>query len=140
VKFLLATVALVVSLPATICMAESGEDPAAAARTLGDGVYAKQQARAGKKLYNRHCISCHERGYFRQVLATRQGQTLAELFNVMIALMPQNAPGTLEDTDYVAVLAYMLQDARYRPGEQPLTKADLAAIVISGAGQVEQGL
>lgn len=117
---------LLAALPAT------GALVAAEMRSLDDAVYARQQARSGKKLYEQYCSSCHERGYFRQVLRAREGEPLSELFNVMVALMPQNAPGSLTDGEYVDVIAYIVADARYAPGRRRLRYADLPSILIGG--------
>jgi mono/diheme cytochrome c family protein len=118
----LATAALL--LPILIAM------PALAERSLKDGVYSKDQARSGKKLYGEHCIACHERGYFREVLRTRSGETLDPLFEVMVTEMPQNNPGSLSDDEYVDVIAYMLSQSRYDDGNVSLTVSDLGDIRI----------
>jgi mono/diheme cytochrome c family protein len=102
----------------------------AAERTLNDAVYSRAQARAGKQVYEAHCISCHDRGYFREVLRARQGESLASLFEVMVALMPQNAPGSLSDRDYVDIIAYIVSQARYDDGKQRLRVSDLSSITI----------
>lgn len=99
-------------------------------RWLDDAVYTRDQAREGKRLYQEHCVTCHDRGYFRQVLRNREGQPLSELYNVMVALMPQNAPGTLSDAQYLDVIAYIIAEGRYRPGNRALRYADLDAIAI----------
>ncbi len=101
-----------------------------AERTIEDAVYSKAQARAGKKLYDQHCIACHERGYFREVLRTRRGETLDPLFEVMVTEMPQNDPGSLSDSEYVDVIAYMLSQSRYAVGDQPLKATELGEITI----------
>jgi mono/diheme cytochrome c family protein len=106
-------------------------ESAPAARSLADGVYARQQARGGKKLYDRHCISCHDRRYFRQVMLSWQGQPLSELFGVMTVLMPQSNPGSLRRQEYLDVLAYILSLERYPAGDEALAAADLAAIEIT---------
>lgn len=102
----------------------------AADRTLDDAVYSRAQARAGKKIYEQHCIACHKRNYFRGVLRAREGESLASLFEVMVALMPQNAPGSLSDRDYVDVIAYIVSQSRYDEGKQRLKVTDLASITI----------
>jgi mono/diheme cytochrome c family protein len=104
--------------------------PGLAERTIEDAVYSRDQARAGKKLYDRHCIACHERGYFREVLRTRRGETLHPLFELMVTAMPQNAPGSLSDDEYVEVIAYMLSQSRYAHGDAPLTVPGLRSIRI----------
>ncbi|MEE4276956.1 MAG: cytochrome c [Halieaceae bacterium] len=104
--------------------------PSHGERSLNDAVYSRDQARVGKKIYSEHCIACHERGYFREVLRTRRGETLDPLFTVMVTEMPQNNPGSLSDQEYVDVIAYMLSQSRYDDGDEPLKVSDLGEIVI----------
>ena len=104
--------------------------PTDTGRTLKDGVFSKPQARAGKKIYAEHCIACHKRSYFREVLRVREGETLAPLFEAMVTLMPQNAPGSLSDGEYVDVIAYIASQARYPEGTVRLQLAELNSITI----------
>jgi mono/diheme cytochrome c family protein len=116
---------------ALACLCALLQAPASLAeRSLDDAVYSRDQARIGKKLYAEHCIACHDRGYFREVLRTRQGETLRPIFEVMVVEMPQNAPGSLSDDEYVAIIAYMLSQSRYAVGDRPLRVSDLRGIVI----------
>ncbi len=103
-------------------------------RTLNDAVYSKDQARSGKKIYEAHCLACHERNYFRQVLRTRQGETLTGIFETMVTEMPQNSPGSLSDEEYVDVIAYLLSRARYAAGDEALTASELDSILIPAPG------
>jgi len=116
---------LALGLIATLSVAVGAAD-----RTLEDAVYSKAQARAGKKVYEQHCIACHKRSYFREVLRAREGENLASLFEVMVALMPQNAPGSLSDREYVDILAYIVSQSRYEEGKQRLRISDLSSITI----------
>ncbi|MEM1141821.1 MAG: cytochrome c [Pseudomonadota bacterium] len=120
--------AVVVAALAVLFVAPAGR----AERTIEDAVFSKAQARSGKKLYSQHCIACHERGYFREVLRTRRGETLDPLFEVMVTEMPQNDPGSLSDEQYLDVIAYMLSQSRYAVGEKPLQITDLGEITITG--------
>lgn len=122
----LSTVVLILSVGAGVLV----PDTARAARSVEDAVYTKAQARSGKKLYQQHCLGCHERGYFRQVLRTRQGETLDPLFELMVTQMPQNDPGSLSDAEYVDVIAYILSQARYAEGTKKLKVVDLSEIHI----------
>jgi mono/diheme cytochrome c family protein len=99
-------------------------------RTLNDAVYSRSQAQAGKKLYQQYCVSCHAKGYFGPVMRGRQGQPLSALFDAMVALMPQNAPGSLTDQQYLDIMAYIMSVERYPYGDSPLAIADLGTIEI----------
>lgn len=95
-------------------------DPAAQ-RTINDGIYTEAQAEAGEALYEQHCLTCHDRKYFRPVLKTWSGQPLGVLYTMMSASMPQSNPGSLPRRDYVDILAYILSLNRYPAGDTELS-------------------
>lgn len=97
---------------------------AAEPRTINDGVYTDQQARAGEKLYEQHCLTCHDKKYFRPVLKVWDGQPLGILYTIMSASMPESNPGALPRDEYVDILAYILSLNRYPSGDTELDYAD----------------
>ena len=103
-------------------------------RTVNDGIYTEEQAEAGEELYAEHCLTCHDKKYFRPVLKAWEGQPLGVLYTVMSASMPETNPGALPRKDYVDILAYILSLSRYPAGDAELDYKDgvLNEIVISG--------
>lgn len=93
-------------------------------RTINDAVYSKDQAETGEGLYEVNCLTCHDKKYFRPVFKAWDGQSLGLLFTVMSASMPESNPGSLQDSEYVDILAYILKLNRYPAGEAPLTNDD----------------
>jgi len=112
-----------------VAAAGAAADP----RTINDSVYTDDQAEAGEKLYAQHCLTCHDKKYFRPVLKAWEGQPLGLLYTVMSASMPESNPGALPRKDYVDILAYILSLNRYPAGESELDYKDgvLDGIVIS---------
>lgn len=110
-----ATRVFLIPLASLIC-ACAVADP----RTLNDGVYTEQQAEAGEKLYEQHCLTCHDKKYFRPVLKAWSGQPLGIIYSIMSASMPETNPGALPQKDYVDILAYILSLSRYPSGESEL--------------------
>ena len=112
-----------------VAAAGAAADP----RTINDSVYTDDQAEAGEKLYAQHCLTCHDKKYFRPVLKAWEGQPLGLLYTVMSASMPESNPGALPRKDYVDILAYILSLNRYPAGESELDYTDgvLDGIVIS---------
>jgi mono/diheme cytochrome c family protein len=102
-------------------------------RTINDAVFTDEQAETGEKLYAEHCLTCHDKKYFRPVLKAWEGQPLALLYTVMSTSMPESNPGALPRKDYVDILAYILSLNRYPAGEAELDYEDgaLDSIVIS---------
>ena len=108
----------------------SPESLASGSATTADGVYSRDQASSGERLYERHCLVCHDKKYFRPVLQRWQGQSVAVLFDVMIGSMPESNPGGLLDQEYLDILAYIFSRSRFPPADEPLEMSDLAALVI----------
>lgn len=93
-------------------------------KTINDGIYTEAQAETGEALYEQHCLTCHDKKYFRPVLKTWSGQPLGILYTMMSASMPQSNPGSLPRKDYVDILAYILALNRYPAGGSELTYED----------------
>lgn len=89
-------------------------------RTINDGVYTKDQAKVGERLYAQHCLLCHDKKYYRRVLKSFDGQSLDILFTVMSTSMPEGNPGFLTEKENVDILAYALSLSRYVPGDTEL--------------------
>ena len=100
--------------------------PAAQAdpRTIADGVYTEEQAAAGEELYAKHCLTCHDKRYFRPVLKRWNGQPLGMLYLIMSTTMPESNPASLRQDDYVDILAYVLSLSRYPSGDEKLDYRD----------------
>ncbi len=52
---------------------------------------------------------------------TSGDRALHDLYNVISTTMPQNAPGSLAEADYLSVLAFVLGRNGYAPGGRKLT-------------------
>ena len=96
----------------------AGADP----RTFESGIFTRDQAKAGEEPFEQHCGTCHEPEYFEGVFRAWSGESLASLFDVMAATMPQSNPGSLSNPDYVGILAYILDENDYPRGDEPLSE------------------
>lgn len=100
------------------------------------GFYTKAQVQKGQHLYDQYCAVCHGvnlqggagpalagKGFMSH--ATFSNLTANDLFQIMSTKMPKTDPGSLKQDQYVAILAYVLQQNGYAAGQMPLTaKAD----------------
>ena len=127
----LASLVLLPVLPGVGALA----DGSAGGKTINDGIYTEAQAEAGEALYEQHCLTCHDKKYFRPVLKTWSGQPLGILYTMMSASMPQSNPGSLPRRDYVDILAYILSLNRYPAGDSELTYEDGALDEITIVGR-----
>jgi mono/diheme cytochrome c family protein len=106
---------------------------------MSDGVYTADQAAAGAALYAADCSVCHAanlRGGAYPALigpafvAQWTGEPAADTYAAMSTRMPQGAPGSLKPAEYLALMAYILQQNHYPAGSAPLTQDRLASIMV----------
>ena len=105
-------------------------------------VFTAEQASAGKAAFQTRCASCHA-GDLRgrddapalkgdAFLATWQAKPVKELFDFVRTTMPPEG-GSISADDYLAIVAYALQENGATAGPQPLTASTstLIGVVLS---------
>lgn len=90
------------------------------ARTTNDGVYTREQAERGEKVYLKVCAECHQPEQFRDYLRRWVGLPVEYFYQVLRATMPENNPGGLTRQEYADVLSYVFAINGTPPGEQEL--------------------
>lgn len=113
--------------------AAAGEDSEAAAAS-GDAfppaLYTKAQAEEGILLYVKSCARCHGGemegmsgpGLTGKNFATEKADfNIHHVFEIVANNMPATRPGSLEDDEYVKIMAYILEKNGYPAGDQELT-------------------
>lgn len=99
---------------------------------VADGVYTKEQAERGQGLYDVTCASCHgpklEGGSAVALTGdqftlswSRPNLTLDDLYYIIRKTMPKDEPGSLTRDEYSDIVAYLLQQNGFPPGEKELT-------------------
>ena len=91
-----------------------------APRTVADGVFTAEQVSAGQAVYDSACKNCHDKRFYRDALRAWNGQPLLTLWETMLGTMPADNPGSLLLDDYTNVVAYILAEQGFPPGETPL--------------------
>lgn len=123
--------------------AHADEKPAAVGR-----YYTSAQADAGKVVFQQQCAICHGQHLQGKVGPALSGQmflsvsqfqklTADYLFRFMSKHMPLNAPGSLTQTQYLDVLAYILRVNGYPSGPRDIAANDasLTGIKIEPPGK-----
>jgi mono/diheme cytochrome c family protein len=91
-------------------------------RTTLDGVYTGEQAARGRQLYQRTCSRCHALDWYTgDVVRAWEGAPLFALFDVISTKMPEDNPGSLRRTEYVDMLAYILELNGMPAGDRELS-------------------
>jgi len=89
---------------------------------LEASIYTHPQAREGEEVFRNVCAFCHLLDDFTgsgfHVMWT--GASVGELFDFISSAMPQDNPGGLEEEEYAAVLAYLLELNGLPAGEEEL--------------------
>jgi mono/diheme cytochrome c family protein len=115
---------------------------AVASTRIPSGVYTKEQAARGERMYVQHCEICHlsdllgfdynpplvGAAFYR----TWKGRTLSEMFAKTQETMPKTAPGSLSLQQYVDVISYVLSMNGWPAGDTELSPkvVQLKAIII----------
>ncbi len=115
----------------------AAQGAAAGGYTIADGVYTSEQAESGEALYATHCLTCHDKRYFRPVLKRWNGQPLSMLYLIISTTMPETNPGSMRESEYLDILAYILSLSRYPEGDTALRYEDgaLEAITVAPRGK-----
>ena len=85
--------------------------------------FTTNQAARGAEVYRSTCARCHAATQWQggTFAAGWQGRRLSDFFDLVSTTMPQDAPGTLTQRQYVDVTAYVLKLAGYAGGDVALT-------------------
>lgn len=95
---------------------------------------------SGEQLFGVHCALCHAAvDIGRRVRNDWSGRDAAQLFERTRQTMPALTPGSLSDSDYLAVLGYMLDVAGVKRPRGLLTIASLGNIKLEVAGDAGRG-
>jgi mono/diheme cytochrome c family protein len=107
-------------------------------RTTLDGVYSDAQAARGAELFAAKCARCHEGADVDGPPLTQdpfldrwREDSLAPLYTFLKTKMPQDAPGSLTETNYLDLLAAILAKNTF-PAGRDLTADTLASITLVG--------
>ncbi len=98
----------------------------------GDGIYTREQADRGRMLYDVTCADCHgsklEGGTSTPLAGSefiaswgRPNLTLDDFYYIVRKTMPREKPGSLTREAYADIVAYILQQNSFPPGEKELT-------------------
>lgn len=103
-----------------LVMVVAGQQAAAEAQTVSDGVFTEAQATSGKTVYDKSCAACHNMRFYRDTLKSWNGQPLLYLWENIMGTMPNDNPGSLMLEEYTNVIAYILSENGFPAGEQTL--------------------
>jgi mono/diheme cytochrome c family protein len=100
-------------------------------KTQRSGIFTEAQAKRGETVYRQNCASCHghtlsgaEGGpalVGPDFDSEWNGLTIKDLFDRIRISMPQSAPGSLSNTQYMDVIAFLLKIGKAPAGEMELT-------------------
>ena len=110
--------------------AYEGEAVAQITGSVWDGVYTEEQAKRGRRAFQRGCTECHGedlRGgeeapglMGREFVSFWSDTSVGELFELTRETMPEENPGELSNQTYADILAYLLQANKFPAGDDEL--------------------
>jgi cytochrome c len=109
------------------------------ALALDAGIYAAHQARRGKAHYDAFCAACHAGDLSGTLagdggappllgapfVASMEKKGVAAVFDYLKTTMPADDPASLKDSEYVEILAFLIDANGFPSGPRDLTAADL---------------
>jgi len=104
----------------------SAQTPSGTPATVRDGVYSDDQAGRGKTTYDTKCASCHDGGtmgpelWGDPFLASWENKTAGDFFTRIKNTMPEDAPGSLSETETVDVIAYVIKTNGFPAGDNSM--------------------
>ncbi|MEX1196684.1 MAG: cytochrome c [Pseudohongiellaceae bacterium] len=88
--------------------------------TIADGAFTEEQVNNGQALYEEHCSSCHNMGFYEDSLGNRVNQPVSFMFEEVLGTMPLNAPGFLPIETYEDIFAYIFSGLGFPAGDTEL--------------------
>jgi mono/diheme cytochrome c family protein len=119
----------------------------------GAAPYTANQAQQGAPIYARQCAACHGdtldggagpalKGMAFNELASAQHLTIKSLLDVTSRTMPLTAPGSLQQEEYAAVIAFILQQSGFLADDKPVPdeSANLGNAAAAAMRMASQGV
>ena len=108
-------------------------------KTVSDGVFTAAQVASGQTVYDSQCKTCHNMRFYRDTLRSWNNQPLLYLWENIMGTMPADNPGSLMFEEYICnhvgiffnpgslmfeeytdVIAYILSENGFPPGDATL--------------------
>ncbi|MDH3733503.1 MAG: cytochrome c [Gemmatimonadota bacterium] len=101
--------------------------PGGAAPVDGTASFTVAQADRGRELFVAVCGECHSVGEFRgnTFQFTWRRRTAWDFYRTVSSTMPESAPGSLSDEEYVQIIAFVLGMNGYAPGSRDLAATEV---------------
>ncbi|MER3483406.1 MAG: cytochrome C [Meiothermus sp.] len=102
----------------------------------------RPKATTGKAQYSQNCAGCHGanlqggagpalKGSSFTAKWANGSKTVDDLYYIIHTQMPLNAPGSLKESQYLAITAYILQQNGYKAGKTALSSKNLKSIKLT---------
>ena len=107
-------------------MPEAPAEAVTAPTEVAMASYSDEQADRGQGVFNNACSACHAVSDFRgrTFLYGWRQRTAWDLYLQITETMPEDAPGSLPDQEYVDVVAYILDLNGHRAGDGELSATE----------------
>lgn len=123
--------------PADTAGDPGASQPAATGPAAVMASFSAAQVERGRTRFDAVCAECHAASEFRgtNFRFEWRRRTAWDFYRTVSTTMPEDAPGSLADTEYVDVIAWILEMNGFEagPAELPATETALDQFVMDGA-------
>jgi mono/diheme cytochrome c family protein len=94
----------------------------------------------GEQIFGVNCARCHAAVEIdRRIRNDWAGRPASALFEITRQTMPADAPGSLSDSDYLEILAYMLDLSNVQRPAGELSAGSLGGILLQAGASTGEG-
>src|ERR1700716_2793649 len=126
-------IAIVGAFPLVVGAGASAQTSSGTETTVRDGFNTREQAARGRTTYDVKCASCHDGGtmgpelWGDPFLAQWENKYVGAFLSRIQPPMPEDAPGSLSESDVLDVVAYVLQTNGFQAGDKAIPSASALA-------------
>jgi mono/diheme cytochrome c family protein len=145
-RCLVGAAVLCFALVGTVLLSAQGAGQSPPRKTVWDGVFADHQASRGAATYVANCARCHgeqlEGNNGKPLVGdifwrSNQARTVDYLLGYIRKNMPNGAPGTLTDAQYVDLTAFILSRNAFPAGSELTPESAVGVAIIQQGGSME---
>jgi hypothetical protein len=103
----------------------------AAGRTTKEGVFTAEQADRGKIVFEKSCKNCHPPEFYSERLVRYANKPVNDFFEIVATTMPADNVGSLLTSEYVDVMAYILQITGSPAGKTELSTDNMEGLTLA---------
>lgn len=103
----------------------------AAGRSTKEGVYTAAQSERGKAVFEKSCKNCHPPEFYAERIVRYADKPMNDFFEIISTTMPADNAGALLTSEYVDVMAYILEITGSPAGKAELSTDNMEGVTLA---------